>query len=103
MRHLLPKTLPVLALLCLPACGTTTYNLPMQVDPPTASVYINGKRVGQGDRFVYEVDFSGGERICIQAAAKGYEPRMLLLTQKQLKDQINKYSDLRWTLTQERL
>jgi hypothetical protein len=103
MRLPLQPTLPVLALLCLPACGTTTYSLPMQVDPPTASVYINGKRVGQGDRFVYEVDFSGGERICVQAAAKGYEPRMLLLTQKELKAQINTYSDLRWTLTQERL
>ncbi|MBL8724203.1 MAG: hypothetical protein JNK49_09160 [Planctomycetes bacterium] len=90
------------ALPVLPACGTTTYRLPIQVEPPTAHVYINGKKVGQGDRFVHQVDFSQAERVCIQAAAKGYEPRMVVLTRDELKAQIDSVGDIRWTLIQER-
>lgn len=92
----------LLGLLCLPACSSTSFKVPIQVDPPTARVYINGTRVGQGDRFVYDVDFGADQRVCIQAAAKGYEPRTLLLTRQQLKDQLSGNTDLRWTLIQER-
>lgn len=91
-----------LALPGIPACGTTTYRVPIQIDPPTAHVYINGKKVGQGDRFVHQIDFSQAERVCIQAAAKGYEPRTLLLTRDELKAQVDSVGDIRWTLIQER-
>lgn len=91
-----------LALATLASCGTTSFKVPFQVDPPTARVYVNGIRVGQGDPNVYTVDFQGCERICIQAAAKGYEPRIKFWTREELRDQLNRYKDIRWTLVQER-
>lgn len=91
-----------LALLCLPSCGTTTFKVGIVVDPPTAAVFINGTRVGQGARRVYEVDFGQCERICIQAAASGFEPWTEMLTRQQVVDQIDKYGDFHYVLKQEK-
>ncbi len=92
----------LLALLCLPACSTSAYKVGIVVDPPTAVVFINGTRVGQGARRVYDINFTGIERICVQAAEPGYEPMTELLTRQQVVDQIDKYGDFRWVLKQEK-
>jgi hypothetical protein len=92
----------LLALPLLPACGSSSYALGIAIDPPTAAVFINGQRVGQGSRRVYDVDFGSSERIYVQAAASGFQPLLEVLTKKQVEDQIAKYGDFRWALTQER-
>jgi hypothetical protein len=101
-RNLCIPLASLLALACLPACSTTAFKVGIAVDPPTAAVFVNGTRVGQGTRRVYDVDFGSSERICVQAAAPGFEPVTELLTKQQVQDQLSKYGDFRWTLKQEK-
>lgn len=94
--------LALLGLLACTACGTSTYKVGIAVDPPTASIYVNGEKVGAGGRSVYEIDFGVDERVCIQAVAPGHEPHFVMLSKQQITDQINQYGDFQWTLRQER-
>lgn len=92
----------LLGLLACAGCGSATYKLGIVVDPPTASVYVNGERVGPGGRRVYEIDFGRDERVCIQAVAASHEPITEMLSRQQIVDQISKYGDFSWVLKQER-
>lgn len=92
----------LLGLLACAGCGSATYKVGIVVDPATASVYINGERVGPGGRRVHEIDFGKDERVCIQAVAASHEPITEMLTRQQIVDQINKYGDFSWVLKQER-
>ena len=91
----------LLALLTLPSCSSTL-KVGISVDPPSSSVFVNGTRVGPGARRVHEIDFGQSERICIQAAAPGFEPLCEMLTLQQVTDQIEKYGDFVWVLKQEK-
>jgi hypothetical protein len=90
-----------LLLLALPACSSTL-KVGISVDPPSASVFINGVRDGQGTRRIHDIDFGDNERICVQAAAPGFEPLCEMLTKQQVTDQIAKYGDFVWVLRQEK-
>ncbi|MBX3464527.1 MAG: hypothetical protein KF830_15265 [Planctomycetes bacterium] len=89
-------------LLACAGCSSSTYKVGIAVDPPTASVYVNGERVGAGSRRVYEIDFGANERICIQAVASSHEPVTEMFTRQQINDQISKYGDFSWVLKQEK-
>lgn len=91
-----------LGLLACAGCGSTTYKVGIAVDPPTASIYVNGEKVGAGGRRVHEIDFGPYERVCIQAIAPSHEPHMEMLSKQQIKDQLDKYGDFSWVLRQER-
>ena len=90
--------------LCLPCagCGSTTYTVGIVIDPPTASIYINGEKVGSGGRRVHEIDFGPYDRVCIQAVAPSHEPYFEMLTRQQIADQVRKYGDFSWVLRQEK-
>ncbi len=92
----------LLALLACAGCGSTTYKVGIVVDPPTASIYVNGQKVGSGGRRVHEIDFGPYERVCIQAVAPSHEPYFEMLTKQQITDQISRYGDFSWVLRQER-
>ena len=83
----------LLALLSLPACGTTKYTMGVVVDPPTATVYINGELVGPGGKRTYELDFSKAERVCLQATAYGYKPAREIWTRQQVVNQLAQYAE----------
>jgi len=104
MRNQRPRVpaAALLALSCLTGCSTTTFKVGMIVDPPTSAVFVNGTRVGQGARRVYDIDFGPHECVCVQATAAGYEPMRELLTRQQVIDQVEKYGDFKWYLKQEK-
>lgn len=97
-----PRRAILLGLLACAGCGSTTYKVGIDIDPPTASVFINGERVGPGGKRVYEVDFGADERICIQAVAPSCVPFTEMFTRQQVVDQISKYGDYQWVLKQEK-
>ena len=97
-----PVGTALLALLTCAACGSATYKVGIVVDPPTASIFVNGEKVGAGGRRVHEIDFGAYERVCIQAVAPSHEPYMEMLTKQQIADQISRYGDFSWVLRQER-
>jgi hypothetical protein len=92
----------LLGLLACAGCGSTTYKVGIVVDPPTASVYVNGERVGPGGRRVYEIDFGKHDRVCIQAVAPSHIAVTEMLSRQQIKDQVDKYGDFTWVLKQEK-
>ncbi len=92
----------VLGLLACAGCGSATYKLPVVIDPPTASFYVNGERIGQGGRRVYEIDFGQHERVCIQVVAASHEPVTEMLTRQQIADQLSKFGEYSWILKQEK-
>lgn len=92
----------LLGLLAGAGCGSTTYKLPVVIDPPTASFYVNGERCGQGGRRIYEIDFAQSDRVCIQVIAAGYEPVTEVLTRQQITDQLGKFGEYPWTLKVEK-
>lgn len=100
-RYLRCSAVVSLALLTLPSCSSTQ-KVGISIDPPSASVFVNGTRVGQGARRIHEVDFGTSRRICVQAAAAGFEPMCEMLTKQQVTDQIEKYGDFVWVLKQEK-
>jgi hypothetical protein len=63
-------------LLLLAACGSSSYVRVVSVNPPDASVYINGERVGQGSSRPYTFDFTDCERIYVQATHPDYNPEI---------------------------
>ena len=75
----LPRTRIALLtpLLALAACGGSTLSQTIYVNPPDASVYMNGVRVQKGMNRSHEFDFSKCDRILIQAISPGYELRPL--------------------------
>ena len=81
----------VSALVCLSGCFTSKYKIGIVVDPQVASVFINGKKVGTGAPRVYEVDFGGCDRVFVQAAAAGFEPKTEEFTREMVLDQMDKY------------
>lgn len=89
-------------LLACAGCASSIVKLPVVVDPPTASVYVNGEKVGPGGRRVYELDFGTHERACVQIVAFGFEPQTVMLTKEAIDDQIRHYREYTWTLRQER-
>ena len=100
-RSLCCSAVASFALLLLPSCSSTL-KVGISIDPPSASVFVNGTRVGQGARRIHEIDFGQSERICVQAAAPGFEPMCEMLTKQQVTDQLEKYGDFVWVLKQEK-
>jgi hypothetical protein len=90
------------ALVLLPACGSASHKMVIQVNPPEASVYINGQRVGQGERRPHDLSFDRQERVYVQATAPGYEPQIEWFDLQKVEDMIDRNLDLAMTLRQRR-
>lgn len=79
------ETLALAPMLCLGACSSSSYMHMLSVNPPDASVYVNGVRVGQGNSRPVEFDFAGGPRISVQATHPDYVPELEWFTLQKLK------------------
>lgn len=87
--------LPVLA---LTACGGASYVRVLSVNPPDASVYINGERVGQGSSRPYTFDFSTVDRIYVQATHTDYQPEIEWFDRARIEQMIASNLDVKITL-----
>ena len=86
------------AALSLTACGSSTYTRAISVTPPEATVYINGREWGGGNRRPYDFDFSKHSRTFIQATCKDYEPKIEEFDEKKIRGMIATNSDVIITL-----
>jgi hypothetical protein len=87
--------LPVLA---LAACGSASYTRVVSVNPPDATVYINGERVGQGSARPCKFDFSSVERIYVQATHPEYQPEMEVYDLARIEEMIAENLPVKLTL-----
>lgn len=86
------------ALALLGACASSTHKMEIRVSPPEASLYINGDRVGQGSRRVYDLDFGEHPRVYLQATAPGYQPSFEWKTEQEIVDLTDRNRELTITL-----
>lgn len=89
-------------LLLLPACSSSSYKMVISVNPPEASVFVNGVRMGQGGRRPHDLAFDKQERVYVQATAPGYEPHFEWFEPDKVEDMIDRKLDLAITLRQRR-
>ena len=88
----------LLPLLALGACGGAGYVRVVSVNPPDATVYINGERAGQGSSRPYTFDFSNVERIFVQATHPEYLPELEIFDRARIEQMIAANLDVKLTL-----
>lgn len=93
------RLLVLLASLCATACSSSAYQRVVSVNPPDASLFINGVKVGKGDRRPREFDFSTVGRVCIQAVHPEYKPEVEWLTEADMRNLVDTNTDLKITLS----
>lgn len=92
------RTLPFLFLLvATTACSSTPVRV-LSVNPPDASVYVNGQRIGQGSSRPQAFDFSQYSRIYIQATHPDYLPEIEWFTPEKIEQMISLNTDVKLTL-----
>jgi|LakMenE01Jun11ns_1017448.scaffolds.fasta_scaffold8047005_1 hypothetical protein len=95
-----PSRLAVLfASLCAGACGAPIYQRVVSVNPPDASLYINGVKVGNGDRRPRDFDFTDVGRVCIQAVHPEFKPKVEWYSEVEMRKLVNTNTDLKMTLS----
>lgn len=82
----------------LAACGSSSYVRVLSVNPPDASVYINGERVGQGSSRPQRFDFTSHSRIYVQATHPDYVPEIEWFTVEKIEQMISTNTDVKLTL-----
>jgi hypothetical protein len=96
-----PRTLRLTSLLAcagLTACGGSGYVRVLSVNPPDASVYINGERVGQGSSRPYTFTFGQTERMYVQATHPDYQPEIEWFDVPRMEQMIASNLDIKITL-----
>ncbi|MFT4513973.1 MAG: hypothetical protein ACI89X_003537 [Planctomycetota bacterium] len=67
MPSRLAKSTLLVSLLGLTACGTSSYQRQVSINPPQATLYINGVKAGSGDKQMVTFSFEKHKRIYLQA------------------------------------
>jgi hypothetical protein len=93
------RLLVLLAVSCAGACSSSTYQRVVSVNPPDATLYINGVKVGKGDRRPREFDFATVGRVCVQAVHPEYKPEVEWLTEADMRNLVDTNTDLKITLS----
>lgn len=88
----------LLPLAALAACNSSGYVRVVSVNPPDATVYINGERVGQGSSRPYTFDFAEVERIYVQATHPEYQPEVEVFDRARIEQMIATNLDVKLTL-----
>ena len=97
----LPKRIATLAALALlTACSSMT-EVGIVAQPKTASIYINGEKVGSGQR-LYSLNFDEHPRAVVQVTAYGYRPKTEIWTAETLDKHLSQFKNLEIILDQER-
>jgi hypothetical protein len=84
MPSSLRKSAVLAVALAATACSSTRFEHFISIDPPDASVYINGTRQGKGDRRVHEFDFTNAQRVWVQAVHPDFRSEARQVTQSEL-------------------
>jgi hypothetical protein len=84
-------------LLFAAACSSAPVRV-LSVNPPDASVYLNGERIGKGDSRPQVFDFSQHGRICLQATHPDYLPEIEWFTPAKIEQMIATDTDVKITL-----
>ncbi len=84
--------------LALTACSSSSFVRVVSVNPPDASVYINGERVGQGSSRPQTFDFSQCDEIFVQATHPDYQPELERFTLQKMKNMMATNTEVRLTL-----
>ena len=92
------QTAVLVSLLGLTACGSSSYIRVVSINPPDATLYVDGERVGMGDRQPRRFSFGGNQRIFIQAVHPDYEPRLEIYDEARMADLVATNTDLKITL-----
>ena len=94
------RSAALVSLLGLAACGSSSYVRLLSVNPPDASVYINGEHVGQGNRRPYTFSFTNCSRIYVQATHPDYQPQTEWFTQEKMEQMVATDTPVALTLRQ---
>ena len=98
MRTRLPRSALLVSLLSIAACSSSSYQRVVSINPPDASLYINGDYVGKGDRRPREFDYSEVKCIYVQAVHPDYQPETQAFTEAQMRNLVDTNTDLKITL-----
>lgn len=71
------------------ACSSSVYQRVVKSNPTTASIYINGVKVGNGDPKSRSFDFSEVDRVYIMAVHPSYEVRTQVLTEQEMRNDVD--------------
>ncbi len=92
------RSATLLSLLALAACGSSSYVRVLSVNPPDASVYINGVRVGPGNSRPQTFSFADYQRIYVQATHPEYLPETEWFTIEKMEQMVATNTDVKLTL-----
>jgi hypothetical protein len=93
------RSVALMSLLGLTACfGGSNYVRVLTVNPPDASVYINGERVGQGSSRPQTFSFADCTRIYVQATHPDYQPETEWFTIEKMDNMVATNTDVKLTL-----
>lgn len=96
--HRLLRSAILLPVLALTACGGAGYVRTVSVNPPDATVYVNGEKIGQGSSRPFTFDFSSTERIWVQATHPDYQPEVEVFTVADIQQRVDSNLDVKLTL-----
>ena len=99
MRTSLHKAALCVALLGLAACGATSHTLVVSINPPEASLYINGEKVGNGDKRPRTFSFEKEKRYYLQAVHPDFKPMLEIHDEASLRRLVNANLPLKMTLS----
>lgn len=91
-------TAVVLPLLALCACNSSSFVRVVSVNPPEASLYINGEKVGNGNSRPRTFDFKQTQRIYVQATHPDYTPEIEWFDLEKIQQMIDTNTDVKITL-----
>ncbi|MCK5945216.1 MAG: hypothetical protein KAI24_24720 [Planctomycetes bacterium] len=95
-RHL--KTALLGSLLGLTACGSANYSRVVSINPPEASLYINGEKVGNGDKRERSFSFARHKRHYIQAVHPDFIPKLEIVDEKTLQGLVKNNLQFKMTM-----
>lgn len=93
-----PRLAILLPLSALAACGGSSYVRVVTINPPDASVYVNGEKVGQGSSRPHTFSFGDSTRIYVQAVHPDYQPETEWYTLEKMEQMVATNTDVKLTL-----
>lgn len=88
MPSRLAKSTLLVSLLGLTACGTSSYQREVSINPPQATLYINGVESGSGDKKPVTFSFEKHKRIYLQARQVDCKPRLRIITEADMRSNL---------------
>ena len=86
------------SLLGLTACGSSGYQRVVSINPPEASLYINGEKVGNGDKRERSFSFATQKRHYIQAVHPDFVPKLEIVDEKTLEGLVKNNLQFKMTM-----